>query len=130
MIPYVSPYRRNTLSLDADELTEKLDILNDTRTVIPSKGAIVMAEFLTAYGQKIMLTLNSPRPIPFGATAKLKSNDPIPESIVDDRQRVFLSGVPAEGKVIVEWKGNSCEAPYSIVENSGAAVNFITADCQ
>ncbi|HCT9739269.1 TPA: fimbria/pilus outer membrane usher protein [Morganella morganii] len=127
VVPYVTPYRQNNISLDTASLSTYTDILNDTQTVVPTKGALVLAEYPTVTGYKIMLQLTGPD-IPFGATAVILNHENIPEGIVDDRSRVWLNGVPDKGTVAVNWTGGRCLATYQIIQISEKP-QTLTAQC-
>ncbi|MBC0855523.1 fimbrial biogenesis outer membrane usher protein [Pantoea stewartii] len=129
VVPYITPYRRNIVRLNTDTLAENADITTDTRTVVPGQGALVLADFPIRYGQKIMLTLNSPAPVPFGASATVNRGSQTASGIVDDQQQVYLSGVPQRGTVMVHWQGGHCEATYD-TGTAGPSVQFITATCR
>ena len=117
VVPYVTPYRQNSLTLDSGSLKANTDLLNDTRAVVPTKGALVLADYPTVTGFKILLQLSG-RDIPFGATARIIGLDTAPEGIVDDRGRVWLSGAPEKGRVKVSWQGGSCEAGWQLMAPS------------
>ncbi|KAF6660650.1 fimbrial biogenesis outer membrane usher protein [Enterobacteriaceae bacterium EKM102V] len=129
VVPYVTPYRRNAVRLNTGTLGENTDLTTDTRTVVPGQGALVLADFPTRYGQKIMLTLNSPAPVPFGASATVNRGSQTASGIVDEQRQVYLSGVPQRGTVIVHWQGGHCEAPYDTGTDE-QHVHFITAACR
>lgn len=38
VVPYVAPYRQNSLTLNTDRLNNNTDVLNDTQTVVPTKA--------------------------------------------------------------------------------------------
>ncbi|WP_239001221.1 FimD/PapC C-terminal domain-containing protein [Pantoea stewartii] len=76
-----------------------------------------------------MLTLNSPAPVPFGASATVNRGSQTASGIVDDQQQVYLSGVPQRGTVMVHWQGGHCEATYD-TGTAGPSVQFITATCR
>lgn len=128
VVPYVAPYRQNSLTLNTDTLNNNTDVLNDTQTVVPTKGALALADFPTVIGYRIMLQLTG-KTIPFGATAKINNRDNTPEGIVDDRQRVWFSGAPEKGSVVVNWAGESCLANYQIAQASDKTHN-VTAECR
>lgn len=115
VVPYVTPYRQNSLSLDTASLNPHTDVLNDTYTVVPTKGALALADYPTVTGYKVMLQFTG-KEIPFGATTRIKNHDNIPEGMVDDRKRVWLNGVPENGTVIVNWAEGSCQATYQITQ--------------
>ncbi len=127
VVPYVTPYRQNSLSLDTASLNSNTDVLNDTLTVIPTKGALSLADFPTVTGYKIMLQLTG-KEIPFGATASIKNHSNVPEGIVDDRKRVWLNGAPEYGAVEVSWAGGSCQATYQLMQISDKTHN-VSAQC-
>lgn len=127
VVPYVTPYRQNSLSLDTATLNHNTDVLDDTRTVVPTKGALALADYPTVTGYKVMLQLSG-KAIPFGSTAQIKNRDNVTEGIVDDRQRVWLNGAPDNGTVEVRWAGESCRATYQIARLSDT-VHHVTAQC-
>ena len=127
VVPYVTPYRQNSLSLDTATLNNNTDVLNDTRTVVPTKGALALADYPTVTGYKIMLQMSG-KEVPFGATASIKNRDNLTDGIVDERQRVWLNGAPEKGTVEVSWAGESCRATYQITSFSDTT-HYVTAPC-
>lgn len=127
VVTYVTPYRNNDLSLDTLSLKHNTDILNDTSTVTPTKGALALAEFKTVTGYRGILRLTGQK-IPFGATVHVENNINIPEGIVDEDNSVWLNGIPEKGRVIVTWGSGKCFADYTIVEPSEKSL-IITALC-
>lgn len=127
VVPYVTPYRQSNLSLDTASLKNNTDVLIDTRTVVPTKGALALADFPTVTGYKVMLQITG-KSVPFGATARIKNHDNVPEGIVDDRKRVWLSGAPEKGTIEVSWAGGSCQATYQLSQVSDKTHN-VTAQC-
>ncbi|HBR6925111.1 TPA: fimbrial biogenesis outer membrane usher protein [Klebsiella pneumoniae] len=127
VVPYVTPYRQNSLSLDTASLNKNTDVLSDTRTVVPTKGALALADYPTVTGYKIMLQLTG-KAIPFGATARIKNHDNVPEGIVDDRNRVWLNGALEKGTVEVNWSGGGCQATYLLARASDKPQN-VSAQC-
>ncbi|MEN4633352.1 fimbria/pilus outer membrane usher protein [Pantoea agglomerans] len=129
VVPYLTPYRRNAVRLNTGTLDENVDVKTDTRMVVPSQGALVLADFPTTYGQKIMLKLVSDMPVPFGASATIVSGDQTSSGIVDDQHRVYLSGVPQRGTVVVTWQDGRCEAHYD-TRTDDPNVHLLTSQCQ
>lgn len=128
VVPSITPYRKNTLTLDTASLGQNTDILNDSRTVVPTKGALTLADYPTVTGYKLMLQLQNAA-IPFGATASLMNKETAVAGIVDDRARVWLSGAPEQGVVTVRWENGSCQAAYQI-NNPADPIANITAVCR
>jgi len=59
----------------------------------------------------------------------VKNGSVTTESIVDDRQRVWLSGVPEKGTLSVRWENGSCQAAYQI-NNPSDGQATVTAQCR
>lgn len=129
VVPYLTPYRRNAVRLNTGTLDKNVDVKTDTRMVVPTQGALVLADFPTTYGQKIMLTLVSDRSVPFGAAATVVSDNQTSSGIVDDQHRVYLSGVPQRGTVVVTWQEGRCEAQYDTRVDE-PNVHLLSAPCR
>lgn len=128
VVPNVTPYRRTSLSLDANSLGDNVDLLSDSQTVVPTQGAVALANYPTVSGAKMVVTLHG-RQVPFGARASVANGETLSHGIVDDKQHVYLSGVPAAGVVKVNWKGGECQAPFTLGK-AQFGVNSVTAQCR
>lgn len=69
LVPYLRPYRVNSLVLDTDQLPPEVVIDNGSQQVVPRRGAVVKARFDARRVVRMVLTLQHPdgRPLPFGA---------------------------------------------------------------
>ncbi|WP_392553292.1 fimbria/pilus outer membrane usher protein [Orbus wheelerorum] len=123
IVPYVSPYQRNNISLDTTNLSSRIDLASNIKTVVPTRGAIVMAEYHTIIGYKMFVTLVGEN-IPFGAEAKINNNGVASTGIVDDNQKVYLSGAPTKGIIHISWGDNQCNAPYEFKESQEEIISF------
>ena len=115
MVPYVNPYKKNRIALDTSTLGDEVDIDTAVQTVTPTQGAVVMAEFNTRVGRRVLMTLlYRGLPVPFGAQAKLKEGG---SGIVGDDGQVYLTGVPEAGEIAVSWNGaQQCVVHYRLPE--------------
>jgi outer membrane usher protein len=129
VVPYLSAYQHNQIQLDTGSLDEHIDIDKDTLQVTPTQGAIVMANFPTHYGEKLMLLLKSPFAIPMGASASVQNGNHTSVGMVDDRFQVYLSGAPQKGVVDVSWKNGHCQANYDIGADKNY-IHFISVQCK
>lgn len=139
IIPYVSPYVRNSVTLDISTLEENIEIVGNNKTVIPTKGAVVLADFEIKKGFKALILLTfKEKPIPFGAIATLVNNDLKDTqinntSIVGDNGVLYISGLPEKGQLYIKWgnkKEQQCYAQYylnDISENKG--IQQVSAQC-
>ncbi|WP_252152174.1 FimD/PapC C-terminal domain-containing protein [Enterobacter sp. SGAir0187] len=100
------------------------------QTVTPTQGAVVMADFNTRVGRRVLMTLlYRGLPVPFGAQAKLKEGG---SGIVGDDGQVYLTGVPEEGDIAVSWNGaQQCVVHYRLAEQQNPSpVMTVTQECQ
>lgn len=116
VVPYVTPYKMNRIALDAGTLGDEVDIDTAVQTVTPTQGAVVMADFKTRVGRRVLMTLvYRGLPVPFGARAKMKEGS---NGIVGDDGQVYLTGVPDEGEIMVNWNGKQqCVVHYRLHQN-------------
>ena len=130
VVPYLSVYHRNIVSLDTTTLADNVDMTLSSQTVIPTRGAVGRAEFRADIGQRALLTLlmRDNQPVPFGATVTNMVNTTNSASFVGDGGEVYMSGLADTGKLNVKW-GNeasqSCQVNYKLnnkEENTGIAM--------
>ena len=130
VVPYVNPYKKNRIALDTSTLGDEVDIDTAVQTVTPTQGAVVMADFNTRVGRRVLMTLYyRGLPVPFGAQAKLKEGG---SGIVGDDGQVYLPGVPQEGEIAVNWNGvQQCAVHYRLPEQENQPpVITVTQECQ
>lgn len=120
VVPYVNAYRKNRIALDTNTLGDGVDIDTAVQTVTPTQGAVVMADFNTRVGRRVLMTLlYRGLPVPFGAQAKMKEGG---SGIVGDDGQVYLTGVPDEGDITVNWNGKQqCVVHYRLPESAANA---------
>lgn len=133
IVPYVSPYRKNTLSIDVAELPDNTEIDLTSRTVIPSRGALVQASFKANLGYRafITLTMADGQPVPFGAQAVFYGNNLV-DSIVDDKGKVYLSGLSEQGEFDIQFNNQPlCHVKYNLAgKKNYQGLYKTTAQCQ
>nr|EKV5655415.1 fimbrial biogenesis outer membrane usher protein [Citrobacter farmeri] len=122
VVPYLNPYKRNDLRIDSQTLKEDAEIAYMSEKVIPTRGAIVRAEYKTAVGHRVLLNLRQQNgsPVPFGAIATLVREkgtaDTENPSIVGEEGEVFMAGMPDKGIIHVQWNNGHeqfCEAEFT-----------------
>ncbi|KAF6660223.1 fimbria/pilus outer membrane usher protein [Enterobacteriaceae bacterium EKM102V] len=130
--PYLSPYHENTLSLDPTSLSNDAEITITDRKFVPTAGAVIPVKFRTSIGAKAIITLLGPDGIevPFGSLVQVNSASGS-EGIVNRDGKVYLSGLPPEGQLIVRSKIRSLKCPYHLIKNEKAhGLNFLTVKCK
>lgn len=114
----VTPFRKNEVSLLTDTLPDDVELELTTKTVVPTRGAIVRANYVANVGMRVLMTLTNAngQPVPFGAI--VTTDDQNGQSfIVGDNGQVYISGLTESGKVNVKWGNSShqqCTASYHL----------------
>lgn len=133
VVPYATTYRRNRMALDTGSLPDDVDIDEAVTNVVPTKGALVKAEFKASVGQRALITLlHNGKPVPFGAT--VSRSDEGSSSIVGDDGQVYLSGLSQDGALTVQWGDGDdrrCTANYHLPEQTESQpVSRVKGVCQ
>ncbi|NBM27702.1 fimbria/pilus outer membrane usher protein [Proteus sp. G4417] len=115
LVPYVTPYRKNTVEIDTLRLPENAEMELTSQTVLPSRGALVKANFSANVGYRVLMTINleNKKPVPFGAQAIFKDNSQL-NSIVGNDGEVYLSGLKQKGNFTIKYNNESCQVNYDL----------------
>lgn len=140
IVPSLSPYQENTIELETDTLPDNVDVELDGQKAIPTRGAIVMADYATHVGNRVLFTLTWQDAFPpFGATGQIalaaEGKNSSTSGIVAEKGELYLSGVPAQGVIEVKWQEDgvqkSCRAPFRLPAATGTnPVRLVSAVCQ
>lgn len=131
VVPYLSNYQKNSISLDPSTLPDNVDITQSSLNTYPTKGAVVIANFDTRVGFQalVMLMQANHSPVPFGAIAsldgKLTSAEPN-TGIVGDGGQTYLSGLPESGSLTVKWgpaNDQQCRARFNLADSTSPETN-------
>jgi len=103
LVPYASPYRENRISLDAGEGLDGAHLKQNVQTVVPTRGAIVVAKFDTEIGRTVLAVLKdgSGRVVPFGAA--VHGDDGRQRGIVGPVGRAWLTGLQGMQRFTAKW---------------------------
>lgn len=112
----VSPYRKNDLGLDTTSVADNVELELTNKTVVPTRGAVVRADFVANVGLRLLLSLHreNGEPVPFGSMVTV-SGSPGQSFIVGDEGQVYLSGMKEQGALNVVWGNDGqqrCVANY------------------
>ena len=136
-MPYVTPYRRTDITLDTATLGDDMELPETTQTVVPTRGAIVRANYDGKIGQRAFIHLKtvSGNDVPYGAMVLLAGDTKSQASIVSDAGMVYMSGLQPTGTLNVQWGKSSnqqCNAPFTLPPREGktAGLNQVEAVCR
>lgn len=116
----LTPYRKNDVALRTDTLPDNVELELTNKTVIPTRGAVVRADYVANVGMRVLMTLQhrGGQPVPFGAIATAKGNSEN-SFIVGDKGQVYLTGLNPNGTLLVKWGSDDseqCRVNYRINE--------------
>ncbi|KPA90707.1 P pilus assembly protein, porin PapC [Pseudomonas asplenii] len=134
LVPYLRPYRANTLSLQTDQLGPEVEIDNGTAQVVPRRGAVVKTRFAARTVNRLLITALTAqgKPLPFGAQVSDAHGNPL--GTVGQAGQVLLSIDPQVQRLEVRWgedNGQGCPLwldPQQLEQTQGYYVQTLT--CQ
>lgn len=137
VVPSSVAYRETRIRVDATSLDNNAELLETAKVVVPTRGAVVRAEFATRVGYRVMMPLqqSSGKPVPFGAMVTLvddRAKEPL-AAIVDERGQVYLTGLPEKGQLKVKWgqeRTQSCTVNYQLSTGMKLSTSLITLSQQ
>lgn len=122
-VPYLTPYRQNTIELDPKGLSNDVSLAVTSQNSVPTAGAVVLLKYKTDKGYSALLTIhhNDSAEIPFSA------------SILDEKGNVvgymaqagqsFVRVKNKTGKLIVKWgasRSQQCSLNYHLQDTPHA----------
>ncbi|GAB1009627.1 fimbria/pilus outer membrane usher protein [Escherichia coli] len=127
---YMSAYQENVITMDPSTFKENAEVVRTDTKVIPTKGAVVKANFETRVGARTLITLtrHDGSPVPFGSVVTLEEEKESHPSVgvMGNNGEVYMSGLPKKGNLKVVWgEKNQCNASYQLPEQKGTAGIFL-----
>lgn len=133
VVPYISPYRESSISLNTETLPDGADVTLTNQNVTPTRGAIVRAHFDTRVGYRALMTLtrSNGNAVPFGAMVSISDQN---SSIVSEGGQVYLTGIDNSGTATVKWGQNAqqqCKIKWQIpAANTISGIIELNSLCQ
>lgn len=129
--PWAGEFRENRVALDVAHMDAQTEVDEPVARVIPTKGAIVRAEFVAKSGLRVLMTLTKDgKPLPFGATVTAGDSS----GIIGDDGQVFLTGLARSGTLTAKWGNDAaqrCQADWHIGESAPVTpLARVTAICR
>ena len=106
LIPYLTAYQENAISLDTTMMPDNVDVTETVRTVAPySRRRRNEPHFIAQTGYRVLLKLTDARgnALPFGAVASSQTQ----QSIVDEGGVLYITGVNNQTAEVVRALGQS-----------------------
>ncbi|EJD6672740.1 TPA: fimbrial biogenesis usher protein [Providencia rettgeri] len=134
VVPNATAYRNNRIALNVNSFSDNVEVDDNITNVVPTKGAIVMADFKASIGYRALITITqrNGNKVPFGAMVtdqRQKGN-----GIVGEDGEVFMSGLADSGILTVSWgkrEDQQCTVDYQLpVGYETNKMNYATAQCK
>ena len=121
VMPWLTAYKENRITLDTSTLTADVDVKNNSTITVPRSGAVVMVNFETNQGRSAVLELirSDQGFIPLGADVFNEEGENI--GTVGQAGQAYVRGIKNSGTLRVVWgagKENTCSVRYRM--DSGA----------
>lgn len=134
VVPSLTNYRYNAINLDPDGLDSHVMLTETGRRVVPTKGAVVVAEYPVRTGRQAIITLHYQQGVvPFGATVSLLTDhNKGSAGIVGENGEVYLSGLTDEGYLHVIWGSEinkQCSTSFKLPHDSNRYLDELTLTC-
>lgn len=128
IVPTLTNYRRNTITVNTLG-RDDIDIEDASLDIIPTKGAVVAADFTARTGKRALLTLKRGQGVvPFGAVLSMTDGS----AIVGDDGEVYVTGLKGTQRVTVQWGETAqqrCSAEVKVPEQLEAGIYITTVNC-
>lgn len=115
--PWATAFRENRVALDVAHMDARTEVAEPVVRVIPTKGAIVRADFVAKSGLRVlMMLMKNGKPLPFGTLVSTGNSG----GIVGDNGQVWLTGLARNGTLTAKWGNDTaqtCEADWHIAES-------------
>ncbi|MCL7715582.1 fimbria/pilus outer membrane usher protein [Stenotrophomonas mori] len=124
VVPYVSPYRLNTVTLDPRGMAHDVELDSSSRSIAPFAGAIGHLRFDTRKGRALLIQArrDDGRTVPFGAQVKDAQGQPV--GMVAQGGRLYVRSEQAQGRLQVTWgagDGQYCTVDYQVPAGADAS---------
>jgi len=129
IVPTLTPYRRNTVTVNTHG-RDDIDIQDAAVDTIPTRGAVVAADFSARAGKRALLTLTHHRGVvPFGAVLSMEGMT----AIVGEGGEVYVTGLKGTQAFTVQWGDTPeahCAGRISIPQKMDTALLMTSVSCQ
>lgn len=119
VVPYLSPYRLNEISVDPMGMTSDVELKSGSATAVPTAGAVVKAVIPTASGRSALIEAldNEGQPLPFGLDVYDEDGQVV--GVVGQGSRLWVRGVSEKGTLWV--RSNEAAGHCAIAYDLSAA---------
>ncbi|WP_162177871.1 fimbria/pilus outer membrane usher protein [Halotalea alkalilenta] len=128
LVPYVRPYRLNTIEIDPLGTSANVELRNTVRQVAPFGGAITKVSFATVTGRSILIRAAhaGTAPLPFGAEVTDGEGQSV--GVVGQGSTIFVRTDLMQGRLAVHLgagESERCEIEYEVPEEQRKGDGYV-----
>lgn len=128
LVPYLSPYRLNSVSLDPKDTGTDVELEYTDQKVAPYSGAVVKLKYGTKRGTPVLIMATwQDAPLPFGAEVLDAKGRSI--GAVGQGGQIYARVEKDQGQLTVRWGNNAasqCKVSYRLMPTKPGRVNNTT----
>ncbi|OAM11962.1 fimbrial protein [Acinetobacter baumannii] len=136
VVPYVTPYRLNDITLDPQEMSSQVELEETSQRIAPFAGAIAKVDFATKTGYAVYITSKTAdgNSLPFAAQVFNQKDEAV--GIVAQGSMIYLRTPLAQDRLYVKWGNESnerCSVEYNIsnqLQNKQQSMVMTEAVCK
>lgn len=137
VVPYLNPYRVNTLELDPKGISDDVELQSTSQEVVPRSGAVILAKFNTVTGRALLINARQAdgKPLPFGAGVYDEKGEDV--GAVGQGGQIFARVKSDKGTLRVNTNGkdfNHCNLNYHLTPKakgvSAAKLETVDLTCK
>ena len=136
VVPYVTPYRLNTITLDPGNMAHDVELDSSSLSVAPYAGAISYLRFATRTGKALLIRVRRPEGavLPFGAQVTDAAGQLL--GLVGQSGRLYVRSEHDVGQLQVRWgtePSQQCTVHYQLppaMEQAAARLITLEATCR
>ena len=130
LVPYVSPYRLNAVTLDPANMARDVELDASSQSVAPYAGAISLLRFQTRSGRALLISVRGAtgQSLPLGASVKDEGGQLV--GLVGQGGRLYVRTEHDSGQLRIEWGAQAsqrCVLDYQVAAASGPEQAGITS---
>ncbi|QXD01096.1 fimbria/pilus outer membrane usher protein [Klebsiella sp. PL-2018] len=134
-VPYLTPYRQNTIELDPKGLSNDVSLEVTSQNSVPTAGAIVLMKYKTDVGNFALMAIShAEEALPFGSAILDENNNTV--GYITQGGQGFIRVKNESGRLHVQWSDNGnkqCAFNYHLPAKQNTAANempHLRAVCQ
>ena len=114
VMPYVTPYRMNRITLDPNGIDRNVELKGTSRELAPYAGSITRVTFETEKGLPILIKAHRRDGISLPFAARVFDTSGNEVGVVGQSSVIFVRSEQRQGMLTVKWGGEQCRLTYQL----------------